>query len=83
MSTSQARDDERRRHPRLPAQVQVFFLRAAGTARRSLVGTTRDVSVGGMFIATPRPLRRGQLLELEAFRLDQPDEPPVVAREPA
>lgn len=55
---------ERRRYPRLAADVQVHLAPSRETMP-PWQGKTRDVGLGGIALASPRPLLPGRHLELE------------------
>jgi hypothetical protein len=63
------RSASRRRFPRVPLATQVEY------AEGSLIGFSRDVSTGGMFVETNQSLDPGERLNLR-FHLD--DEEPIV-----
>lgn len=65
------RKGDPRRFPRVPLAAQVQF------AEGSLIGFSRDVSTGGMFVETNRALEPGARMNLR-FHLE-PDEPIVKA----
>lgn len=67
---------ERRASPRVRARLAVFVLRRHDPSRSSLLASTHDVSLGGMFVEMKHPPRVGTVLEIEAFRPGL-DDPPV------
>ena len=62
--------EDHRKFPRLAAGIHVRFRGASlrKPEREYLEGVAENVSLGGMFIATPRPLREGSLITLEFDR---------------
>src|SRR5579884_2451362 len=54
---------ELRRHPRVPLETAVEFV-AKGAGGGRITGTSRDISLGGMFIQTSAPLPFGAELVL-------------------
>jgi type IV pilus assembly protein PilZ len=60
--------DDRRQHPRVPVSLKVSYL-SKGALARDLV---TDLSPGGLFIRTSRPLPIGTEVELEVFIGDDP-----------
>lgn len=67
---------DRRTEERHPARLVVLYSGRGKATGVESSGRTEDVSTGGMFIATRRPLPRRTRLTLEAF-LDASDEPAV------
>jgi c-di-GMP-binding flagellar brake protein YcgR len=59
--------DERRRYPRLSAGVRIFYRGEPLEPRERayLEGVAEDLSLGGMFLATDRPLPVGSRVWLE------------------
>lgn len=62
--------EDQRKFPRLAAGIRVRFRGASlrKAEREYLEGVAENVSLGGMFIATPRPPREGSLITLEFDR---------------
>ncbi len=60
----------RRKYPRVPILIQVRYR----TIKEQFSGFAEDLSAGGVFIATPKPLPPGTLLTLE-FALPDSNEP--------
>ena len=69
---------ERRAVPRVPARLAVFVLRWHDPSRSTLVASTHDVGLRGMFIEMKHPPPVGTGLEIEAFHPGR-DEDPVRA----
>ncbi|HEV2856163.1 MAG TPA: PilZ domain-containing protein [Thermoanaerobaculia bacterium] len=69
MAILESPEDERK-FPRLAAGIHVRFRGASlrKTEREYLEGVAENVSLGGMFIATPQPPREGSLITLEFDR---------------
>jgi len=70
---------ERRDTLRGPARLAVFVLRRHDPSHSSLLASTRDVHLGGMFVEMRYPPPVGTVLEIEVFRADLED-PPVRGR---
>ncbi len=59
----------KRQAPRVPILLQVRYR----TIKEQYSGFAEDMSIGGVFIATPRPLAAGTLLTLEFSLPDCPE----------
>lgn len=58
---------EKRRYTRKPLRVEARYQDASG---RVLKGVVRNVSMGGVYIETPRPLERGELIHISLDAVD-------------
>ncbi|HPC47232.1 MAG TPA: PilZ domain-containing protein [Deltaproteobacteria bacterium] len=58
---------EKRRYTRKPLRVEARYQDSSG---RVLKGIVRNVSIGGVFIETPRPLERGEVIHLSLDAVD-------------
>ena len=60
-------DVSRREYPRAAADVRVSYVEESVTSgtREYLQGLAEDIGIGGMFIATDHPLRKGSVASLE------------------
>ncbi len=66
---------EKRRFPRMATGVSVFYrgYRVDRPTRAYLEGVAQNVSLGGLFLVTDRPLPKGAVLELSFGRLHSED----------
>ncbi len=76
------RSPEQRSHPRVETELPVFFepLPMSRSARSDLRGIVTSTALRGMFIATPAPLPRGEILSLRFYLGEDSTAPPVRAR---
>jgi Tfp pilus assembly protein PilZ len=55
------KDKNKRRYTRKPLKIEARYQDKEGTV---LKGVVRNISIGGVYIETPRPLERGENLQL-------------------
>lgn len=72
---------DRRKYRRVAAGVRVLYsgVQVERTTREYLDGIARDLSIGGLFLESRRPLPKGTLVDLDFF-MEGEDGEPVHAR---
>lgn len=58
---------DKRRYTRKPLKIEARYQDAN---RNVLKGTVRNISIGGVFIETPRPLERGEVIHMTLDAVD-------------
>ncbi len=73
---------DRRKYRRVAGGVRVIYsgVHVERATREYLDGIARDLSIGGLFIETRRPLPKGTLVDLDFFVGREAREEPVHAR---
>ncbi len=61
------KEKEKRRYTRKPLKIEARYQDKIGMV---LKGTVRNISIGGVFIETPRPLDRGETLHMTLDAVD-------------